>query len=251
MALFRNLLMLLAVLAFVPGERFVETQPATPRGSTYVLVHGAWGGGWAWRDVESRLRARGHAVYRPTLTGLGERVHLANGTVGLETHITDVVNVIRFENLEDIVLMGHSYGGMVITGVADRVPERIRRLIYVDAMVPESGESVEKLAGPDGLRKMPTKDGAVVPAWLKPDQPLPHDVPHPLKSFTDVLTLSNPAAKTLPARYILTMDPGKTTDGFSRYAERAKARGWTVVQMEADHNPQWSKPAELVELLLK
>ena len=106
------------------------------RQTTYVIVHGAWGGGWAFRKVDALLTARGHKVYRPTLTGQGERVHLATLEVDLSTHVMDVVNMILFEELRDVVLIGHSYGGMVISGVAQKVPDRIRRLVYLAAFVP-------------------------------------------------------------------------------------------------------------------
>ncbi len=108
---------------------------------------GSWhhGGGWVWRKVAPRLRAAGHVVYTPTLTGLGERVHLATRETGLTTHIDDIVNTLVFEELTDVVLAGHSYGGMVITGVVDRVPERIGRLIYLDAVVSEDGEALVDL----------------------------------------------------------------------------------------------------------
>jgi pimeloyl-ACP methyl ester carboxylesterase len=117
---------------------------------TIVVVHGAWGGSWAWRQVEVLLREKGFNVYRPQLTGLGERVHLSKPDIGLSMHIDDVVNTILYEDLHDIVLVGHSYGGMVITGVADRVPDRIRRLVYVDAFVPSDGDSVMSLVGSRG-----------------------------------------------------------------------------------------------------
>src|SRR5882762_11844283 len=117
---------------------------------TIVIVHGAWGGSWAFRKVEALLREKGFNVYRPQLTGLGERVHLSRPDIGLSTHIDDVVNTILFEDLHDIILVGHSYGGMVITGVADRVPDRIRRLVYVDAFVPNDGESVMSIVGTRG-----------------------------------------------------------------------------------------------------
>jgi len=138
-----RLLMLAAVLFPVAAE----AQGSRPPRVTYVIVHGAWGGGWDWRRVDSILTARGQEVYRVTLTGLGERVHLANPSIGLDTHIEDVVNTIRWEELRNVVLVGHSYGGMVITGAADRVPERIRALIYVDAFLPDSGESLAGLVG--------------------------------------------------------------------------------------------------------
>jgi len=113
--------------------------------ATVVLVHGTTAGGWVWRKVAPRLRAAGHVVYTPTLTGLGERVHLATRETGLTTHIDDIVNTLVFEELTDVVLAGHSYGGMVITGVVDRVPERIGRLIYLDAVVSEDGEALVDL----------------------------------------------------------------------------------------------------------
>src|SRR3954465_400706 len=109
--------------------------------ATLVLVPGSWAGGWIWKKVTPLLRGAGHAVYTPTLTGLGERVHLARPGITLETHITDVVNLLAFEDLRDVILIGWSYGGMVITGVADQVPERLAQLIYFDATVPHDGQS--------------------------------------------------------------------------------------------------------------
>lgn len=226
-----------------PGQ-----QPSANAGTTYVIVHGAWGGSWAFRKVDSLLTARGHLVYRPSLTGLGERVHLASRDVGLETHVMDVVNTLVFEELHDVVLVGHSYGGLVISGVADRVPDRIRHLVYLDALVPEDGESMMTMF--DGARFEPMiKDGFIVPPWVKPEQPIPKDVPHPLKTFTDPVRLNNERARKLPATYILTVEAGAKEDQFSRFADRAKARGWKVLTMEADHNPQWSAPEALAKLL--
>jgi len=117
--------------------------------ATFVIVHGGFGGGWEWREVARLLQAKGHEVTRPTLTGLGERSHLATASVDLELHIEDVVQHLAFEGLHDLVLVGQSYGGMVVTGVADRVPERIARLVYVDAFVPRDGESLFDLVGPE------------------------------------------------------------------------------------------------------
>jgi pimeloyl-ACP methyl ester carboxylesterase len=223
---------------------------SAPAASTFVIVHGAWGGGWAFRRVETLLRARGHTVYRPSLTGLGERVHLATPDVSLSTHIDDIVNVLVFEDLHEVTLVGHSYGGMVITGVADRVPERIRSLIYIDALVPNDGDSAAGLLGPrtDWLKQM-TKGGFIVPPWVKPEQPLPKDVPQPLKTFTEAIVLRNKAGRAVPATYILTMEAGKNVDDFSSQAERARARGWPVHILQADHNPQWSAPEPLVQML--
>jgi pimeloyl-ACP methyl ester carboxylesterase len=224
----------------------------TPPKPTIVIVHGAWGGSWAFRKVEALLREKGFNVYRPQLTGLGERVHLARPDIGLSTHIDDVVNTILFEDLHDVILMGHSYGGMVITGVADRVPDRIRRLVYVDAFVPNDGESVMSFgrARVDWLKPM-IKGDFIVPPWVKPDQPPPHDVPQPLKTFTEPIALKNKAALKLPATYILTVDAGKEAkdDDFWPQSQRARERGWPVQQLTADHNAQWSAPETLVEML--
>jgi pimeloyl-ACP methyl ester carboxylesterase len=112
-----------------PAQAETPAAPPTSPHRTFVIVQGAWNGGWAYRGIESLLRRAGQEVYRPTLTGLGERVHLASASINLSTHVTDVVNTILFADLHDVVLVGHSYGGMVITGVANRIPERISRLL--------------------------------------------------------------------------------------------------------------------------
>lgn len=223
---------------------------------TYVIVHGAWGGGWAFKEVDHLLSAAGHTVYRPTLTGQGERVHLADSArlgdnIDLSLHIQDVVNVILWEDLHDLVLVGHSYGGMVITGVADRVSDRIQHVIYLDAFLPEDGESLYTARGSDSLQARDS-GGFIVPDWIREDQPLPHDVPHPAKTLSEPVSLTNQeAAGKLPSTYVLTAEnpeePDK--DGFYRFYERARERDWPVHIMEGGHNIQWSHPRELVELL--
>ena len=117
--------------------------------ATFVLVHGAWAGGWAWSRVAPLLRKRGHEVFTPTLTGVGERRHLATADVDLDTHITDIVNVLTYEDLYQVLLVGWSYGGLVVSGVLDQVPERLARVIYLDAEVPRDGESEFDVAAPD------------------------------------------------------------------------------------------------------
>jgi pimeloyl-ACP methyl ester carboxylesterase len=227
---------------------------AQQKPTTYVIVHGAWGGSWAFKEVDSLMTAEGHVVYRPSLTGQGERVHLASPEITLSTHINDVVNMILFEKLTDIVLVGHSYGGMVITGVAERIPERIRKLVYLDALLPVDGESlVSAMPGGGEWLKSMEKEGMIVPAWVRPEQPYPKDVPQSLKTFTEPLSLKNAAAKSLPGVYILTIDPGKTAaeDDFAAFAKRARDRGYKYIEIIADHNPQWSRPRELAELLLE
>ncbi len=219
---------------------------------TYVIVHGAWGGGWAFKEVERLLRADGHAVYRPTLTGQGEKVHLAHPDINLSTHIQDIANVIVWEQLTDIVLVGHSYGGMVITGVMDRVPERIQHAVYLDALLPEDGESLHSAWGRSGLELRET-NGFIIPAWVKEDALPPHDVPHPAKTLSEPISLQNPGARNPAATYILTVDTGRAPqeDDFYPFLQRAESRGWTTWIMEGDHNVQWSRPQELVTLLEK
>jgi pimeloyl-ACP methyl ester carboxylesterase len=218
----------------------------------FVIVHGAWGGSWAFKAIDSLLAAHGHIVYRPSLTGQGERVHLASPDVDLSTHITDVANMILFEDLRNIVLVGHSYGGMVITGVADRIPERISKLIYLDAFVPNDGENLltARPGTGDWIKQM-EKNGMAVPQWVNADQKPPKDVPQSMKTFTEPLVLKNPKVSKIPAVYILTVDEGKKPedDNFYFFAQRARARGWKCIEMTADHNPQWSKPKELADLL--
>src|SRR5579863_4233762 len=122
--------------------------------ASFVLVHGGTRGGWCWKRVAALLRQRGHDVFTPTLTGLGERAHLASPTIDLDTHIEDIISVIRAEELSEIVLCGHSYGGMVVTGVADRIAEKIRSLVYVDALVPKDGECAFDLLDPTVRKRM-------------------------------------------------------------------------------------------------
>ncbi|MBC7587009.1 MAG: alpha/beta hydrolase [Chitinophagaceae bacterium] len=225
----------------------------------YVIVHGAWGGAWDWKKVDSLLSATGNKVYRVTLTGLGEKYHLANAKIGLYTHIYDVVNTILFEDLHNVVLVGHSYGGMVITGVADSLSSRIKRLVYIDALLPNNGENVISAKGAgvsERLKQMSanlTKDSLIIPTWVKAGAMFPKDVPHPAKTFLDTLWLKNKAALKLPATYILTVDAGKKPeeDDFAVFADRAKKRGFTYYQMDnTGHTPERSKPRELVELML-
>jgi pimeloyl-ACP methyl ester carboxylesterase len=246
---------LLFCLAVALVSSLSAREPAAPaKGPILVSVHGAWAGGWQMKKVAPLLEARGWKVYRPSLPGLGEHHHLATPHIGLEDHINDIVNLILFEDLRGVILLGHSYGGMVITGVADRIPERIGRLVYLDAFLPENGESLMRLRPSRGdldIERM-SKDGFIIPTWVKPDRPWPKDVPHPLKTFTDAIKLSNPAAAKIAGTYILTVDPGKRPedDTFFASSERARARSWPVIIMEADHVPNWRKPEATAEILL-
>jgi len=250
-------LLLLAAFLCVAGVshplRAAEPAAAETR-PVMVIVHGAWGGAWQFAKIEPLLRAKGFDVRRITLTGLGERHHLASPEIGLETHIQDVVSVIEFEKLQHVILVGHSYGGMVITGVADRLPGRIARLVYLDAYLPENGESLVSLRRPETAERIDRmiKDGHLVPSWVAPDKPFPKDVPHPLKTMTDRLALRQPAdTAAIPGTYILTVEKSAKPedDDFYASSERARARGWPVILLEGDHNPHWRKPVETAELL--
>jgi pimeloyl-ACP methyl ester carboxylesterase len=251
----KKFILLLAVVSVFAGCK-TSAPSAAPRAAngkqfTYVIVHGAWGGGWDWKTVDHLLTADGHTVYRPTLTGQGEHSHLASTNVDLDTHIQDIVNVILWEDLHDVVLVGHSYGGMVITGVADRVPERIQHVIYLDALLPENGECAETVRT-NRNNNLTVINGFIPPVWVKGNPPPPHDVPMSAKSFTQPITLTNQAAaRQLPTTYILTVDAGKTPaqDDFYQCYQRAQARGWPVLIMEGDHNVQRSHPREVVKLL--
>jgi len=251
----RLLVGVIAAMCMVACAPVPSETPDEITSPTIVFVHGAWGGGWQFHKVQPLLEKAGYTVYRPTLTGLGERVHLARPEVGLSTHIEDIVNVLEFEDLHDIVLVGHSYGGMVIAGIADRVPERIAKLVYFDAIVPEDGESVASLVG-DAIDTMATAGGGaepwqLVPNWVPPGKPPPVDVPQPVLTFTEPIVLGNPEAASIPTVFLLTLEPGKDTDDFDVFADRARARGWEVVEMEGGHNPQWFQPEAFVDVLLR
>ncbi len=217
---------------------------------TFVIVHGAWAGGWEHKRLAEALQARGHAVYRPTLTGQGERSHLARFGVDLDMHIQDVVNLIEWEGLKDVVLVGHSYGGMVITGVVDRIPSRFKRVVYLDAFLPEDGESAQSSLG-SSVPPRKAQNG-FFPLGDATGQPVPHVVPQPEKTFTTPISLKQQdVARKVPTSYILTVDPGRkpSEDMFFRFHERARERGWSCSTMEADHVPHLTQTSALVDLL--
>jgi pimeloyl-ACP methyl ester carboxylesterase len=187
------------------NPRIMSINPvlASGRMTTYVLVHGAWGGSWGFRLLRGPLRAAGHEVFTPSLTGVGERAHLASPQVNLSTHVLDVVNTILYEDLTDIVLLGFSYGGMVVTGALEHVAERVSHLVYLDAFVPADGQSLDDLAGV-GYRPAAVGPGA---SWLvKPiARPLADEAesawsaarrtPHPVGCFTEPVRLARPVER--------------------------------------------------------
>ena len=240
------------VIQLLGSVAFAQQAAQDTKKPVFVIVHGAWGGSWAFKKVDSLITAKNAVVYRPSLTGLGERVHLATIEVGLNTHIQDVVNTILFEDLHEVILVGHSYGGMVITGVIDSIPRRIASVIYLDAFVPANGESLLTIAGGNAERlKQTAVKGFVVPAWVKAGQQPPTDVPHPLKTLTDPIRLKTNQAGKIKTTYILTVAKGteRKNDDFHAQSLRAEKYGWKLVVMEADHNPQWSRPEELSRML--
>ena len=228
-------------------------------GKTFLVCHGAWSAGWAWKKMHPLMRAAGHRLVTPTCTGLGERVHLAGPSVDLETHIRDILNVISYEDLRDIVLIGHSYGGMVATGVADRARDRIARLIYLDAFVPKDGQSLLDLNEPARQR---IKDVAKAgDGWRVPPNPTPPDtspadtkwlterrVDQPFKCFEMPLTLHS-GELTLPRSYIYALR-ATPADTFRPFAERAKSEpGWRYFEIDASHSPNVTAPETLFPLL--
>lgn len=180
--------------------------------ATIVIVHGAFGGGWEWREVAALLRTRGHEVFTPTLTGFGERVHLATPETSLETHIQDIANVLRHEDLYQVVLACQSYGGMVVTGVADRMPEPLAHLVYLNALVPQDGQSVFDLAPPAFSQRFQEAARTAGEGWRIPVPPFENDpqiaafargryVATPLRPFSEPIRLGPPPAN-LPRTYI-------------------------------------------------
>jgi len=254
--LFLTLLLAAFLLAGCASSPTANTSsmPTQPK-ATIVIVHGAWGGGYAFKDVDDRLTADGYKVYRPTLTGQGEKVHLATLDIDLNTHINDIVNVLEWEDLHDVILVGHSYGGMVITGVADRVPQRIKRLIYLDAFLPIDGESVNTAAGGNtiGLQLTTDANGYILyPGFNTSTLPIPHDVPMPPKTFSTRISLKNQdIVKNIPSTYVMFLGDGQPlAEGrFYVFYQRAQARGWHLETLTSDHNAQRTHPEQLVTLL--
>lgn len=241
--------------------------------SLFVVVHGAWGGGWEWAAVAGALRDHGHEVHTPTLTGLGDRAHLGLAEpIGLSTHVADVVSVLEMEDLEDVVLCGASYGGMPVTGAADQASERVARVVYVDALVPHDGRSA--------LDLLPSGFGAQVRAGLAEHGsawrvPLPAALwealmpageidegrrqryrarvrDHPAASFTEAVRLDG-AVDRIPRAFVRCtggrLVEAYADDPIERCAERARAEGWAYRELETGHDPQVFDPEGLARCL--
>ncbi len=229
----------------------VQAAPTAAK-RTFVVVHGATGGGWEWKRTAQCLQADGHTVYRVTLTGLGERMHLNSTDVDLEMHINDVVNTILFEDLRDIVLTGHSYGGMVITGVMDRVPDRLKHVVFLDAAVPNDGESIWDHLGTTAEDRSRFTDGFMPVPWVKADAKPPHGVKQSIKCFNQPVSYKNPAAKALPVTFIAFMPPDQNPEERSKRDhswQNAAARGWTIRTFPGGHFAQQEDPRGVGSLI--
>ena len=217
-----------------------------------VLVHGGFAGGWQLKPLHKVLEAEGREVYRLTLTGLGEREHLNNPDINLDTHIMDVVNVLKFEDLADVILVGHSYGGMVITGVAHRTPERINHLVYLDAILPEDGETFIGSKSDQARTRLIEHVNKKGDGWkLPPSWPdWGKDVPHPFATLTQPIRLGNLAAEKIPGTYVLGVEEGiRDPQGLALEA-RAKARGYDYHQWIIGHVEMLDKPEKAAALIL-
>jgi len=256
----------------ISGKRLSDLGP---NGTCFVLVHPAWFGGWSWRKLAAILRSRGHAVHTPTLTGLGERDHLLDPSIDLARHVSDVVKVLEFEDLHGVILVGNSSGGMVITGAAEQAPGRIAQLVYLDAFVPENGQSLVSLLPPERRQAMEDLVQAEGEGWLLPrfaalpeerilrelfDVTAEEDIawiaprlrPTPFRHFTDPVRLEDAAASQLPRIYIrcrgFRMD---RHPAFDRHAEMAqRTDGWQLIEIEAPHLPFITHPDKLADVLL-
>ena len=233
------------------------------RGKVYVLVHGAYHGGWCWKDVASLLRARGHLVHAPTLTGLGERSHLISLNPSMGTFIEDVIQVIRCEELQDVILVGHSFAGAVISGVADRIGERLRHLVYLDAMILKSGECALETSPPGHIERYRQRafevDGVLCAPPNGPEYFGITDArqaewlmskltPHPFRTYLDRLELKNELGNGVPATYIAASDPVFATTARSREIARSM-QGWVFRQIATGHNAMMLRPRELADML--
>jgi pimeloyl-ACP methyl ester carboxylesterase len=227
--------------------------------ATFLLVHGAWAGGAVWRELTPRLRQAGHEVYAPTLTGIGARKHLLSPTVDLDTHIADILGVIDDEDLSDLVLVGHSYGGMVITGVADRVPDKIASLVYLDAFVPGHGQSASDLLPPDiRLATIADREWLVAPppaARFGVTRPEVANLwsakasPQPTACFMQPVSLSGGIDRVGRKTYIYASDPEPTT--FTQFYRALRDEpGWAVHALPNNHFLQLEMPDELAAILL-
>ena len=229
---------------------------------TFVLVHGAWHGGWCWQRVADRLRDGGHKVFTPTLTGLGERSHLLRAGIDLKTHCNDIVNVMKWEQLSDVVLCGHSYGGFVISAVAETMASSIRSIVFLDAFMPKNGEAVADLTGPavqEGIRSALQRGDLAIPprsaeafgvnvadrAWV--DRLC---VGQPIGTFIDKISLSGARDRIARKSYIRAA--GYANPGFDRAIAAVRADpSWRSYEVPCGHDVMVDDPDRLTEILLE
>lgn len=231
--------------------------------ATFVLVHGAWSGGWIWRRVADRLRSKGHRVYTPTLSGLTDRSHLASPAINLTTHILDVANLIKWEELDRVVLVGHSYGGMVITGVTEKVPpDAIASIVYLDAMLPENGKAASDYVGINrevapGVPIPPGADYMVPPIPAAPPRMNIKDAPwmnkqrtwQPLGTFTEKVHLTGALERIAYKAYVLAT--GYDAAVFQEAAARIKRdASWHYYELPCGHDVQLAMADETTEILV-
>jgi pimeloyl-ACP methyl ester carboxylesterase len=259
----RQLLQLgIAGVALASAGDYAMAAEANAR-RTFVLIHGAWHGGWCWRPLAQLLEAGGHRVTTPTLTGLGERAHLQSSAVDLETHITDVVAHIAAEELSDIVLVGHSYGGFVVRGVAAHVPQAIAHVIYLDAFVPNDGETVADYAGADRERDIRNlvehNAAAAIPplaaaafgisdpaqaAWVERRLK-----PQPARTYLQPLAIGGEGSVTYRRSYVACLDP--KLEVFDSTRARIKADSdWRYRELQQGHDVMVTEPQLLSRTLL-
>jgi pimeloyl-ACP methyl ester carboxylesterase len=245
------------------------------RMAAYVLVGGGWLGGWCWQRVARLLREEGHDTYPTTLTGLGGRVHLASPQVDLETHITDVVNLIEFEDLRDVVLLGHSYAGIVVTGAADRVPDRISQLVYLDTGALPDGTAIIETFPTEARRHIERQVEELGDGWRFPMPPQEElatfgsleglddaglemlrsrAVDQPFGTFTQPLLLKNPAREALPkvgilCSFSLEEVQAIIASGNPVFREMASPN-WRFIELPTGHYPMFSRPDDLAAVLL-
>ncbi len=227
---------------------------------TFVLVHGAWHGGWCWRRVADLLTASGHKVYAPTLTGLGERSHLMRRDIGLATHVADVVNLIRWERLSEVVLVGHSYGGMVVSAAAEEVEAALAALVFVDAFVPENGQSLFALTAPatrEAIAAAAERGEPVPPrpaaffhvneqdrAWVDA-----LCTPQPLATLQDKVALTGTRERVAKKTYVRArLYPNPAFD--AAFATLSADPAWRMYEVPCGHDVMVDMPERLTEILL-
>lgn len=232
--------------------------------TTFVLVHGAWRGGWCWREVVSSLRALGHEVHAPSLAGLADRRHLASPSTNLETHILDIVHLLQWEDLSDVVLCGHSYAGMVITGVADRIPDRVRALVYLDAFAPEHGQSMLDVTLPERRAAHQSRIDHETGGWMVKPPPVAFSAAaakdadrvsrpctaHPLACFEQKLELVREADPSLPKIFVEATR--FVPSPFEGVANRLRSDPtWRVLTVDTGHDVMIEDPQACTAILVE